>query len=165
MLYPQNPTLALRVGRGKKNTRFPGTGRRAIAASDPIGEMIDDLKAKNVRYLRFELPDLHGTSRAKVVPIDNFESYALKGLNLYGGAIALDSSSGVVGGAGMNEEVNYRDHKFVPDPATIQVLPWAKGTAKVICDARWAAGEPIKASPRSVLANVLEQTAEMGSTC
>ena len=36
-----------------------------MAASDPIAEMVDDLKAKHIRYLRFELPDLHGTSRTK----------------------------------------------------------------------------------------------------
>ncbi len=133
-----------------------------MAASDPIAEMVDDLKARHIRYLRFELPDLHGTSRAKVVPIDKVEGYARKGLNFYGGAIALDSGSGMVGGSGMHEEIKYRDQQLIPDPQTVQALPWLEGTAKVICDARWAPGEPIEASPRAVLRRVLDAAAKMG---
>ncbi len=133
-----------------------------MAASDPIADMIGDLKAKNIRYLRFELPDLHGVSRNKVVPIDKVEGYARKGLNFYGGTVGLDSSSGVVGGSGLHEEVNYRDQKLFPDPSTVQVIPWLDGTAKVICDAYWAPGEPIKSTPRTVLKMLLDQAAEMG---
>ena len=39
-----------------------------MASADRIAAFVEDLKSRNVRYVRFELPDLHGTSRAKVVP-------------------------------------------------------------------------------------------------
>ena len=133
-----------------------------MTASDPIGQMVEELKARHVRYLRFELPDTHGISRAKVVPIDKVEGYARKGLNLYGGAVGLDSASGVIGGTGLHEEVAYRDQQLVPDPTTVQPVPWLDGTAKVICDARWAPGEPIGATPRTVLRRVLDKAADMG---
>ena len=54
---------------------------------------------------------------------------------------------------GLHEEVSYRDQQLVPDPSTpAPRVPWLEDTAKVICDARWAPGEPIAATPRSVLA-------------
>ena len=45
-----------------------------------------------VEWVRFELPDLHGTSRSKTVPIAHAGSYAERGLNMYGGTSVLDMS-------------------------------------------------------------------------
>ena len=130
--------------------------------ADAISTMIAELQAAEIRYLRFELPDLHGTSRVKVVPIDKAEGYARKGLNLYGGVIGLDTASNVIGGTGLHEETNYRDQQLIPDPSTLRVVPWLDDTAKVICDAQWAPGEPIGATPRTVLRQVLEKAEAMG---
>lgn len=131
-------------------------------AGDSVKDMMTALKKMGARYVRFELPDLHGISRTKVVPIAKVEDYARKGLNLYGGAIALDTSSAVIGGSGLHEEVSYRDQQLVPDPTTLRPVPWLEGTAKVICDARWAPGEPIAATPRTVLASLLQQAQKLG---
>src|SRR3546814_4117328 len=49
-------------------------------------------------YVRFEFPDLHVTSRLKIVPTDKAEGYIRKGLNMYGGVLALDTASSVVSG-------------------------------------------------------------------
>ncbi len=133
-----------------------------MAETDQAAALLKMLKAKKARYVRFELADIHGTSRAKVIPIDSVEGYARNGLNLYGGTIALDSASNVVGGTGMAEEVNYRDQQLVPDPSTVRVVPWLEDTAKVICDARWGPGEPIKATPRYVLKSLLDEAGKMG---
>lgn len=130
--------------------------------TDKASALVEELKGRKVRYVRFELPDLHGTSRTKVVPIDMVEGYARKGLNFYGGTVALDSASNVVGGTGMAEEVSYRDQQLIPDPTTLRVVPWLEDTAKVICDARWGPDEPIKASPRYVLKSLLDEAAAMG---
>ncbi len=133
-----------------------------MAPIDRVSTLLKELKAKKVRYVRFELPDIHGTSRAKVIPIDSVEGYARDGLNFYGGTIALDSASNVVGGTGMAEEVTYRDQQLVPDPSTVRIVPWLEDTAKVICDARWGPGEPIEAAPRYVLKRLLDETEKMG---
>ncbi len=131
-------------------------------AGDQVTTMMTALKKMQARYLRFELPDLHGTSRTKVVPIDKVEGYARKGLNFYGGTIGLDSASAVIGGTGVAEEVAYRDQSLIPDPDSLRPVPWLPGTAKVVCDAQWGPGEPIKASPRSVLRALLEEAASLG---
>jgi glutamine synthetase len=75
--------------------------------ADQISKFVDRLKADGITYVRFELPDMHGTSRLKIVPIDKVEGYARNGLNMYGGVLALDTASSVVGGARLNEEVRY----------------------------------------------------------
>ena len=133
-----------------------------MPASDAITEMLEQLRAKDIRYLRFELPDTHGICRTKVVPLDKAENYARKGLNFYGGVIGLDSASNVVGGCGMHEEVNYRDQLLFPDPSSVQVVPWLDDTAKVICDAYWSPDQPIRATPRTVLSGLLDAAGELG---
>jgi glutamine synthetase len=131
-------------------------------AGDAVKEMMAALKKMGARYVRFELPDLHGTSRTKVIPVGKVESYARKGLNLYGGTVGLDTASNVIGGSGVNEEVNYRDQMLFPDPASLRVVPWLEDTAKVICDAYWAPGVPLAATPRTVLAELLKRANKLG---
>ena len=130
-----------------------------MASSARIAQFVKDLKAKGIRNVRFELPDLHGTSRAKVVPINKVAGYAEKGLNLYGGTIALDTSSAVVPGSGLHEEIKYRDQMLFPDLDSVQIIPWLEGTAKVICDSQWAPGKPLTAAPRYVLKQLLAHAA------
>lgn len=129
---------------------------------DQIAEFLAKLKAQNVEYVRFELPDLHGTSRVKVVPIDKVEAYTRKGLNFYGGTLALDTASMVVTGSGLHEERNYRDHLLFPDLDSLAPVPWLDRTAKVICDPYWSAGDPVTVAPRLVLKKLLEKADSMG---
>ena len=131
-------------------------------AGDEVKEMMAALKKMGARYVRFELPDLHGTSRTKVVPVGKAESYARKGLNFYGGTIGLDTASNVIGGSGVHEEVSYRDQMLVPDVSTLRPVPWVEDTAKVICDAYWEPGVPVGGTPRTVLANMLKLADKMG---
>ena len=131
-------------------------------AGDEVKEMMAALKKMGARYVRFELPDLHGTSRTKVIPVGKAESYARKGLNFYGGTIGLDTASNVIGGSGVHEEVNYRDQMLIPDPSTLRVVPWVEDTAKVICDAYWSPGVPVGGTPRTVLANMLKLADKAG---
>jgi glutamine synthetase len=72
-----------------------------------VEEVVAGWREQAIRYVRFELPDMHGTSRSKLVPIDHAEDYAEEGLNMYGGAVVLDSRSDVVPGTLYNEEVAY----------------------------------------------------------
>ena len=133
-----------------------------MVESDRIDAFVKGLEASGVRYVRFELPDLHGTSRSKVIPIGHVAHYARGGLNMYGGVLALDTAAGVVGGAGLNEEVKYQDQYLQPDLATVQMVPWLEGMAKVICDTGWTADEPIRSAPRYVLRKLLDDAATLG---
>ena len=154
----------------------PGRARGAVRLrSSPIrggteepwptrtpGEIIEEWRDQGIRFVRFELPDLHGTSRSKLIPIEHASAYAEDGLNMYGGAGVLDTRSDVVGGTLYNEEVAYGDQRLVPDPATAAVVPWAPDTARFICDSVWDSGESLGALPRSVLGRVLDSCRRLG---
>lgn len=135
------------------------TAERQAAA---IESVVARWREQEIRNVRFELPDMHGTSRSKIVPIDHVESYARHGLNMYGGTVVLDSRSDVVPGTLYNEEIAYADQFLRPDPSTAAIVPWADGTARMICDTYWADGRPLEAAPRHVFRRVLDRCHELG---
>jgi glutamine synthetase len=135
---------------------------RVEERSQAIEDVLTAWRDQGIRNVRFELPDLHGTSRSKIIPIEHAERYSRKGLNMYGGTAVLDSRSDVVSGTLYNEEVAYADQLLRPDPATAAVVPWLDATARLICDGYWADGRPLAAEPRHVFRRVLERCREIG---
>ena len=115
-----------------------------------------------IKWVRFELPDMHGISRSKTIPIEHAASYAERGLNMYGGVSVLDTRSDVVSGTLYNEEKGYGDQLLFPDPDSAAMVPWADRTARFICDAQWYDGTPLAATPRHVFRRVLDKCRAMG---
>src|SRR5437764_6757590 len=105
-----------------------------------VERVLDGWREAGIRNVRFELPDMHGTSRSKLVPIEHAGHYAEEGLNMFGGTVVLDSRSDVVSGALYNEEVGYADQRLVPDPSTAAIIPWFNDTGRMICDTYWYDG-------------------------
>jgi glutamine synthetase len=131
---------------------------QSVSVDDVLSAWAD----QGIRNIRFELPDMHGTSRSKLVPIEHAAHYAEEGLNMYGGAVVLDSRSDVVPGTLYNEEIGYADQRLKPDPSTAAVVPWAQDTGRMICDTYWDDGRPLGAAPRHVFRRVLERCRELG---
>jgi glutamine synthetase len=134
----------------------------AEESTEAVERVVEEWREAGVHTARFELPDMHGTSRSKMVPLEHVTRYAQSGLNMYGGAVVLDSRSDVVPGTLYNEEIAYADQRLRPDPATARLLPWAPGTGKMICDTYWDDGSPLGAAPRYVFARALERCHELG---
>jgi len=127
-----------------------------------VGTILQGWKKDGIGFVRFELPDMHGISRSKTIPIAHATDYAERGLNMYGGVSVLDSRSDVVPGTLYHEEVGYGDQLLFPDPDTAAVIPWADRTARLICDAQWYDGRPLAATPRHVFRSAVEKAREMG---
>jgi glutamine synthetase len=127
-----------------------------------VQEVLEGWREQGIRNVRFELPDMHGTSRSKLVPIESVEGYLEDGLNMYGGVVVLDSRSDVVAGTLYNEEIGYADQRLRPDPSTAAMIPWADSTARVVCDTFWDDGSPLAAAPRHVFRRVLERCHRAG---
>ena len=127
-----------------------------------VKDILEGWEKQGVAFVRFELPDMHGISRSKTIPVGHAADYAERGLNMYGGASVLDTRSDVVGGTLYHEEVGYGDQLLFPDPDSAAVLPWADRTARLICDPRWHDGTPLEATPRSVFRRALEKCAVDG---
>lgn len=120
------------------------------------------LREQGIDYLRFEMADMAGMSRGKTIPIDHVAGYMRKGLNLYGGAVALDSYSIPVRNSGYNEERNYSDCIMVVDTETLSLVPWLDKTARVICDTMWYDGKVQLAAPRMLLKKMLKFADALG---
>jgi glutamine synthetase len=127
-----------------------------------LDALLADWEGKGIRNVLFELPDMHGVDRMKIVPINKVRGFAEKGLNMYGGTITLDTSSFVVSGARYNEEKNYADQVLIPDLSTAAIVPWMHKTARLICDTYWADGTPLHAAPRHVLRKALTELDKLG---
>ena len=136
----------------------------ATAADQTVSveSVVEQWRQEQIRNVRFELPDMHGTSRSKLVPLEHVERYAHDGLNMYGGAVVLDTRSDIVPGTLYNEEVAYADQLLRPDPQTAARVPWADGTGRMICDTYWGDGRPLGAAPRHVYGRVLDRCHELG---
>jgi len=129
---------------------------------DKAAALMAALREKDIEYLRFELPDMHGTSRSKTVPIDKVEAYARRGLNFYGGVLGLDTSSNVVPASGLHGDRNYADQALFPDPDSLRVIPWVDRTASVVCLGYWEDGEPQRAAPRWVFSELVKRANALG---
>ncbi|NER79185.1 MAG: glutamine synthetase [Leptolyngbya sp. SIO1D8] len=134
----------------------------AAPGVEDISNWVKSLEDQGVRYVRFELPDLHGVSRLKVIPLAKVAGYAGKGLNFYGGTLALDTASSVVPASGYHEERKYCDMLLLPDIESCTPVPWMDSTVKVVCDAYWSSDEPIQGAPRYVLQSLLDLAQQMG---
>ncbi len=127
-----------------------------------VTSILEGWQADGIRWVRFELPDMHGISRSKTVPIGHAAGYAQRGLNMYGGASVLDTRSDVVPGTLYHEEKAYGDQLLFPDPDSAAIVPWADRSARFICDAQWYDGKPLEATPRHVFRRLLEKCRSMG---
>jgi glutamine synthetase len=77
--------------------------------------------------------------------------------------LAVDVEMNTVGGYAMSSwERGYGDMVLRPDWSTLRMVPWQEATALVLCDAEWADGSPVVASPRQVLGRQLDRLAERG---
>src|SRR5579859_262069 len=133
-----------------------------VNATPSLDSLLADWEEKGIRNVLFELPDMHGVARSKIIPLQKVSGFVENGLNMYGGAVALDSRSFVVSGTKYNEEMRYADQVLKPDLSTAAIVPWLNNTARLICDTYWADGTPLRAAPRYVLRNVLAELDKLG---
>lgn len=66
--------------------------------------------------------------------------------------LAVDVEMRTLTGYAMSSwEQGYGDFVMRPDLATLRLIPWAPGTALVLCDLEWEDATAVEASPRQVL--------------
>jgi len=50
-----------------------------------IDGLLSHWESEGISNVLFELPDMHGVARTKIVPLNKVRGFAEKGLNMYGG--------------------------------------------------------------------------------
>src|SRR5580698_8400055 len=124
------------------------------------------LEANKFRYVRLAWGDTHGYARAKTLTVPAFISALNNGYNIGVATTTLDSAGARVfasftrgGGMGLAEMTGSPNLTVVADPKTFRTLPWAPGTAWILCDEYFNDGTPFHFAPRQLLKKALKKLA------
>jgi len=109
-----------------------------------------DLTAQGVKFLIASFSDMHGVSKAKMVPVDHLDQM-MDGSELFTGA-ALD---------GVPQDVSDEEVSAHPDASSCIVLPWQKDVAWFASNL-WCENKPFDSCSRTILTRVTDQAKEMG---
>jgi glutamine synthetase len=126
------------------------------------------LETEKLRFVRLAWSDTHGYVRAKTLTVPAFLSALNAGYNIGVATTTLDAAGARVfasftrgGGMGLAEMTGSPNLTVVADPATFRTLPWAPGTAWILCDEYFNDGTPFHFAPRQLLKKALRKLAEL----
>jgi glutamine synthetase len=115
-------------------------------------ELVQKLRAENVRYVLAQFVDIHGAAKAKSVPVEHLSMVLNEGAGFAGFALW---------GFGMGP--HGPDYMAVGDPATLKTLPWMPGHARIVCNGM-VKGSPWPWCSRVALKRQLDKLATEGLT-
>ncbi len=116
-------------------------------------QAIEDIRGRGVEFIHLWFTDVLGFLKTFVITIDELELAMNEGMGFDG--------SSIQGFARIQES----DMVALPDPATLQILPWRQGTdlvATMFCDVVRPDGSPYPGDPRFVLRRNVERAKAMG---
>ena len=154
------------VGRDKFITRhklWDASQRKSVR------HLIDEIKERDLKFVRVVYGDQHGLVRGKVLPAAQFVNSLSNGIACTHALFAMDSANNIYlpvfsddGGFEVDEMGGAGDMLMVPDPTTFRVLPWTPDTGWVLCDLFLKSGKPMPLSPRRLLRRQLDQLDSKG---
>ena len=119
-------------------------------AMSPLAKLQQDLAAKGIRYLMASYVDMHGVSKAKLVPLPHLH-HMMEGSEMFTGA-ALD---------GVPQSVHDDEVAAHPDAGSCTVLPWDDRVAWFASDLKLQ-GAPFAACSRTILKRQMAAAADLG---
>ena len=126
-----------------------------------IQQVCEAARSAGVRLVRFEYCDVSGVARTKAIHVDQLEHKMLEGVGLTRAQMSINLLEQVIPIEGMEPVGEIR---LVPDPATFTVLPWAPGSASVLCNQLDHDRTDWGACPRSFLQRAIDRAAGHGIT-
>ncbi len=124
-------------------------------------QVLQYIRDKNVKYVRFEVSDIYGVARSKTITSRHFNKFATEGLNLYLGIFGFDPQAYVVEGSGFHKEINFSDGLFFPEYDSFTMIPWFPGMARVLANPTLE-GKSIEVAPRNIALKQLARLQELG---
>ena len=132
-------------------------------------EIAERLRGGEIEIVRFSFPDQHGLLRGKALVAESAIQALDNGVNIVTTLLAKDTAHRTVypvfsegGGFAMAEMTGAGDFIMVADPTSFRLLPWAPGTAWVLCDIYFLDGRPIPFSTRHIMRDTLRGLAQAG---
>ena len=110
------------------------------------------LKKNNILFVLAQFVDIHGSAKAKCVPVGHFEALLTTGAGFAGFAIW---------GLGMGP--HGPEYTAVGDLSTLTLVPWMPGYARIACDGH-VLGKPYEYCPRVALRAQVKKLGAMGLT-
>ena len=110
------------------------------------------LKKNNIQFVLAQFVDIHGSAKAKCVPVGHFEALLTTGAGFAGFAIW---------GLGMGP--HGPEYTAVGDLSTLTLVPWMPGYARIACDGH-VLGKPYEYCPRVALRAQVKKLGAMGLT-
>lgn len=127
------------------------------------------LEAAGIHSIRLSFPDLHGIPRGKTVMAAALPGVLRQGLSITSSLLLKDTSHRTVvpvfaagAGIGRADLQGAGDLVMVPDPLSLRLLPWAPGTAWLLCDLVFADGTPFPWCPRRIARDAAGRLAARG---
>lgn len=109
--------------------------------------------AKNgVKSVLAQFVDIHGTAKAKAVPVAHFEDILSTGAGFAGFAVW-----------GLGIDPHGPDYMAVGDLDTLSLVPWQPGYARIVCDGH-VRGKPWEYDSRVTLKKQIERLKQQGLT-
>jgi glutamine synthetase len=110
------------------------------------------LKETNIKFILAQFVDIHGSAKAKAVPVSHLDDVLTSGAGFAGFAIW---------GLGMGP--HGPDYMAVGDLATLMPIPWMPGYARMACDGH-VHGKPYAYDSRVALKNQVDKLRSLGMT-
>ncbi|MDR0900479.1 MAG: type I glutamate--ammonia ligase [Methanobrevibacter sp.] len=124
--------------------------------ADLIGNVIQQIKDKDIKFIRLQFVDINGIPKSISVPFgsdEDLEDMIKEGMLFDGSSV-----DGFV-------EIHESDLVMKPDLKTMSLLPWRpeeSGVCRFICDIYTPEGKPFEGDPRSTLKKSLEKIKDKG---
>ncbi len=110
------------------------------------------LKDNSIKYVLAQFVDIHGVAKVKSVPASHLEDILTAGAGFAGGAIW-----------GMGIAPNGPDYMAVGELATLNLIPWQPGYARIVCDGH-VNSRPYEYDSRVVLKKQIARLSKRGWT-
>ncbi|MBL6457076.1 glutamine synthetase [Belnapia sp. T6] len=144
-------------------------GLRDDTATSAAAEVLARVEREDIRLIRLAFPDQHGVLRGKAVTAAALAGAMADGVSLTSTLLLKDTSHRTVvpifsagGGIGLRDVQGAADFLLLPDPTTFRLLPWAPGTAWMLCDAYWPDGREVEFATRGLCRRMLGRLAAEG---
>jgi glutamine synthetase len=116
-------------------------------------------RRREVQLVRFLYCDLGGIIRGKATHVDHLASRIASGIGLVKGMMSMTSLDFLAPNATFGPVGEVR---LIPDTDTFTILPYAPGSAQMVCDMLELNGEPWALDPRAFLKRMIARAAERG---